>query len=85
MSDRKAELQEKKAKLIAIRESKKKRDGNRLIGSENGSLNDLLSVGANTDLRQTTDELLKDLGIPITNDSPLKPEGALLQDLTASE
>ncbi|KAF7255963.1 hypothetical protein EG68_07231 [Paragonimus skrjabini miyazakii] len=84
MSDRKAELQEKKAKLIAIRESKKKRDGNKVIGSENGSLGDLLS-GTNTDLRQTTDELLKDLGIPITNDLPPKPDGALMQDLAASE
>ncbi|VDP95072.1 unnamed protein product [Echinostoma caproni] len=62
MSDRRAELEQKKAKLLAIRESKKKRDESRKLFSDE-KLSDISHNSSAADLRQTTDELLKDLGI----------------------
>ncbi|CAH8613395.1 unnamed protein product [Schistosoma intercalatum] len=55
MSDRKAELERKKAKLLAMREEKKKREEIKKTGIHDAEV---------SDIRQTTEELLKDLGLP---------------------
>ncbi|VDQ12441.1 unnamed protein product [Trichobilharzia regenti] len=52
MSDRKAELERKKAKLLALREEKKKR--------EESKKPDIDAI----DKLQTADDLLKGLGLP---------------------
>lgn len=55
MADRKAELERKKAKLLAIREEKKKRDNQKASHAFDSDSNAV---------RQSAEELLKDLGIP---------------------
>ncbi|CAH8616630.1 unnamed protein product [Heterobilharzia americana] len=55
MADRKAELERKKAKLLAMREEKKKREEIKKLGAQDAD---------GSDVRQTAEELLKDLGLP---------------------
>ncbi|OON17712.1 hypothetical protein X801_06447 [Opisthorchis viverrini] len=64
-ADRKAEIERKKATLIAIRENRKKREESRRSGLEDGSAAELGKVASNGDLGQTTEEILKTLGIPV--------------------
>ncbi|XP_018646951.1 LOW QUALITY PROTEIN: cytoplasmic dynein intermediate chain 2, (dhic-2), putative [Schistosoma mansoni] len=68
MSDRKAELERKKAKLLAMREEKKKREEIKKIGIHDVEV---------SDIRQTTDELLKDLGLP----EPVLPQASSIREL----
>ncbi|CAH8661186.1 unnamed protein product [Schistosoma rodhaini] len=68
MSDRKAELERKKAKLLAMREEKKKREEIKKIGIHDVEV---------SDRRQTTDELLKDLGLP----EPVLPQASSIREL----
>jgi len=62
MSDRKAELERKKAKLQAMREEKKRKDEERRRLAQAGG--EVIATGATGDLRSETEQMLKDLGIP---------------------
>ncbi|CAH8629716.1 unnamed protein product [Schistosoma bovis] len=68
MSDRKAELERKKAKLLAMREEKKKREEIKKTGIYDAEV---------SDIRQTTEELLKDLGLP----EPVVPQASNIREL----
>ncbi|KAH9589791.1 Cytoplasmic dynein 1 intermediate chain 2 [Schistosoma haematobium] len=68
MSDRKAELERKKAKLLAMREEKKKREEIKKTGIYDAEA---------SDIRQTTEELLKDLGLP----EPVVPQASNIREL----
>ncbi|CAH8493998.1 unnamed protein product [Dicrocoelium dendriticum] len=80
MADRKTELEQKKARLIAIREGKKRRDEVKKIPNETGSFPDLNAAT----LRQTTEELLKNLGIPVVDDLETKKAEIQLDDATST-
>ncbi|VDO69629.1 unnamed protein product [Schistosoma margrebowiei] len=68
MSDRKAELERKKAKLLAMREERKKREEIKKTGIHDAEV---------SDIRQTTEGLLKDLGLP----EPIVPQATNIREL----
>nr|CAX69584.1 Cytoplasmic dynein 1 intermediate chain 2 [Schistosoma japonicum] len=68
MADRKAELERKKAKLLAMREEKKKREEIKKLGTQEAEV---------LDVRQTTEELLKDLGLP----EPIPAQATTIREL----
>lgn len=80
MSDRRAELEQKKAKLQAIRESKKRREETRKLLADDKGL-DVNHTNSTVDLRQTTEEIFRDLGIPTGDElNGTIPEQALQED-----
>ncbi|VDP47408.1 unnamed protein product [Schistosoma mattheei] len=68
--DRKAELEMKKAKLAILRENKIKRDKVKIDGTNGGTQDNLNNYGSAQGLRIETEELLRTLGIPVS-DEPL--------------
>ncbi|KAH8862907.1 Cytoplasmic dynein 1 intermediate chain 2 [Schistosoma japonicum] len=68
MKNRKAELERKKAKLLAMREEKKKREEIKKLGIQEAEV---------LDVRQTTEELLKDLGLP----EPIPAQATTIREL----
>ncbi|KFD52347.1 hypothetical protein M513_06728 [Trichuris suis] len=73
-SDRKAELERKKAKLAAIREEKKRKEEERRKHNAEASFNDDVESGAicSRNLREEADKILTELGIaPVSDGLPL--------------
>ncbi|KAK4474711.1 hypothetical protein MN116_001838 [Schistosoma mekongi] len=66
--DRKAELELKKAKLALLRENKIKRDKVKVEGTNGGTQDSVNNIGLVQDLRIETEELLRSLGIPISEE-----------------
>ncbi|VDP55518.1 unnamed protein product, partial [Schistosoma margrebowiei] len=68
--DRKAELEMKKARLAILRENRMKREKVKIDGTNGGTQNNLKNYGSAQGLRTETEELLRTLGIPVS-DEPL--------------
>lgn len=66
--DRKAELEMKKAKLAILRENKIKRDKVKVEGTNGGNQDNLNNYGSAHGLRIETEELLRTLGIPVSDE-----------------
>ncbi|TNN18659.1 Cytoplasmic dynein 1 intermediate chain 2 isoform 5 [Schistosoma japonicum] len=67
--DRKAELELKKAKLALLRENKIKRDKGKFEGTNGGIQDGVNNIGSAQGLRIETEELLRTLGIPVSEES----------------
>ncbi|CDW56245.1 dynein intermediate chain [Trichuris trichiura] len=71
-SDRKAELERKKAKLAAIREEKKRKEEERRKQNTEASFNNDVESGGSRNLREEADKILTELGIaPVSDGLPL--------------
>ncbi|CAH8657728.1 unnamed protein product [Schistosoma curassoni] len=82
--DRKAELEMKKAKLAILRENKIKRDKVKIDGTNGGTQDNLNNYGSAQVLRIETEELLRTLGIAVS-DEPLSqvPDDRILSKGTS--
>lgn len=82
--DRKAELERKRAKLAALRDSKNKREKLKAEGETPGSQDSLCGFGSTQGLRLETEDLLRNLGI-LVSDEPTKCPDDLTRSKSSAE